>query len=258
MTERIALITGASKGIGSGIAKSFAASGYRVAIAYNSNEEKANKLVEELIKNGQEAIAIKLNVEDRSSVQNAIQVINSVFGKVSILINNAAIDPKVTDTKGPSGPFESLSEPEWDLSVDVILKGTFLCSQVFCPHFEKNGGGIVINISSVMGVVSPNQSIYGDFKKPITYSAAKHGVIGMTKYLATYYAESNIRVNTISPGGVYVNQSEDFVDRLTNLIPMNRMAKKDEYKGSIVFLCSDASSYMTGHNLIVDGGMTVW
>ena len=94
--------------------------------------------------------------------------------------------------------------------------------------------------------------------RPITYTTAKHGVIGMTKYLATYYAKSNIRVNCISPGGVYTDQSEEFVDKLTNLIPMGRMAKKDEYKGSIAFLCSDSSSYMTGHNLIVDGGMTVW
>ena len=138
------------------------------------------------------------------------------------------------------------------------MKGTFLCSQVFCPEFAKRGGGIVVNISSVMGVIAPNQSIYGDSFKPITYSAAKHGIIGMTKYLATYYAQSNVRVNSLSPGGVFDNQPEEFVDKLTNLIPMNRMADKTEYKGSIVFLCSDASSYMTGHNLVVDGGMTAW
>ena len=109
-----------------------------------------------------------------------------------------------------------------------------------------------------MGVIAPNQSIYGDSFKPITYSAAKHGIIGMTKYLATYYAQSNVRVNALSPGGVFDNQPEEFVDKLTNLIPMNRMADKTEYKGSIVFLCSDSSSYMTGHNLVVDGGMTAW
>ena len=177
---------------------------------------------------------------------------------INVIINNAAIDPKVTDSSGPSGSFESLSLEEWNLSVDVMMKGTFLCSQVFCPHFKKNGGGIVINISSDLGVIAPDQRIYKGSKKPITYSAAKHGIIGMTKYLATYYADSNIRVNSLSPGGVYVNQPEDFVERLTNLIPVGRMANRDEYKGSIVFLCSDASSYMTGHNLIVDGGRTVW
>jgi len=202
----------------------------------------------------EKAFPVYLNVLDKTSIQNVLET----YPDINVLINNAAIDPKVTDTTGPSGSFESLSIEEWDLSVDVMLKGTFLCSQVFCPHFEKNGGGVVINISSDLGVISPDQRIYNGSKKPITYSAAKHGIIGMTKYLATYYAQSNIRVNSISPGGVYVNQPQDFVDRLTNLIPMGRMASKDEYKGSIVFLCSDASSYMTGHNLIVDGGRTVW
>jgi NAD(P)-dependent dehydrogenase (short-subunit alcohol dehydrogenase family) len=202
----------------------------------------------------EKAFPVYLNVLDKTSIQNVLEM----YPDINVLINNAAIDPKVTDTTGPSGSFESLSIEEWDLSVDVMLKGTFLCSQVFCPHFEKNGGGVVINISSDLGVISPDQRIYNGSKKPITYSAAKHGIIGMTKYLSTYYAQSNIRVNSISPGGVYVNQPQDFVDRLTNLIPMGRMANKDEYKGSIVFLCSDASSYMTGHNLIVDGGRTVW
>jgi NAD(P)-dependent dehydrogenase (short-subunit alcohol dehydrogenase family) len=254
LSDKVALVTGGGGLLGEMHSQAIVEYGGKVIVG-DLNLESAQRVCDKInSKHPNKAYAIELNVLDKESIRRTLQL----YPDINVLINNAAIDPKVTDTKGPSGPFESLSEPEWDLSVDVILKGTFLCSQVFCPHFERNGGGIVINISSVMGVVSPNQSIYGDFKKPITYSAAKHGVIGMTKYLATYYAESNIRVNTISPGGVYVNQSEDFVDRLTNLIPMNRMAKKDEYKGSIVFLCSDASSYMTGHNLIVDGGMTVW
>ena len=202
----------------------------------------------------EKAFPAYLNVLDKTSIQSVLDE----YSDINILINNAAIDPKVTDTTGPSGSFESLSIEEWDLSVDVMMKGTFLCSQVFCPHFKNNGGGIVINISSDLGVIAPDQRIYEGSKKPITYSAAKHGIIGMTKYLATYYADSNIRVNSLSPGGVYVNQPEDFVERLTNLIPVGRMANRDEYKGSIVFLCSDASSYMTGHNLIVDGGRTVW
>lgn len=254
LSDKVALVTGGAGLLGEMHSEAIVENGGKVVVG-DLNFEAAQRVCDNInSKYPNKAFAVRLNVLDKKSIETTLQL----YPNINVLINNAAIDPKVTDKKGPSGPFENLSESEWDLSVDVILKGTFLCSQVFCPHFEKNGGGIVINISSVMGVVSPNQDIYGDFKKPITYSAAKHGIIGMTKYLATYYAKSNIRVNTISPGGVYVNQSEDFVEKLTNLIPMNRMAKKDEYKGSIVFLCSESSSYMTGHNLIIDGGMTAW
>ena len=118
--------------------------------------------------------------------------------------------------------------------------------------------GIVINVASDLGVIAPNQTIYEDDVKPVDYSVTKHGIIGLTKYLSTYFADKGIRVNSISPGGVYTNQSADFVERLSKLIPMGRMANKDEYKGAIVFLCSEASSYMNGHNLILDGGRTVW
>ena len=115
-----------------------------------------------------------------------------------------------------------------------------------------------INIASDLAVIAPDQRIYKDDVKPVDYSVTKHGIIGLTKYLATYYADKGIRVNSISPSGVYTNQSKEFVDKLSNLIPMGRMATKDEYKGAVVYCCSDASSYMTGHNLIVDGGRTIW
>ena len=126
--------------------------------------------------------------------------------------------------------------------------------------------GLIINIGSDLSKIAPNQNIYKVKNiaknhqpvKPVTYSIIKHGILGLTKYLSTYFADKNIRVNSISPGGVYTNQSEDFVKRLSKLIPMGRMAKADEYKGAIVFMCSEASSYMTGHNLILDGGRTVW
>jgi len=256
LSDKVVLVTGGAGLLGEMHSQAIVEYGGRVIVGdlnIKAAEEVCDRINAKHILT-REAFPVYLDVLNKESIENVL----SLYPDINVLINNAAIDPKVTDTTGPSGPFENLGEDEWDLSVDVILKGTFLCSQVFCPHFEKNGGGIVINISSVLGVISPNQSIYGEFKKPITYSAAKHGVIGMTKYLATYYAKSNIRVNCISPGGVYTNQSEEFVDKLTNLIPMGRMASKDEYMGSVVFLCSDESSYMTGHNLVVDGGMSVW
>ena len=254
--DKVVLVTGGAGLLGRMHSEAIVANGGKVIVGDIDIEsaEKTCKEINELYSPLEKAFPAYLNVLDKTSIQSVLDE----YPDINILINNAAIDPKVTDTTGPSGSFESLSIEEWDLSVDVMMKGTFLCSQVFCPHFKNNGGGIVINISSDLGVIAPDQRIYEGSKKPITYSAAKHGIIGMTKYLATYYADSNVRVNSLSPGGVYVNQPEDFVERLTNLIPAGRMAKKDEYKGSIVFLCSDASTYMTGHNLIVDGGRTVW
>ena len=256
LSDKVVLVTGGAGLLGRMHSEAIVANGGKVIVGDIDIEsaEKTCKEINELYSPLEKAFPAYLNVLDKTSIQSVLDE----YPDINILINNAAIDPKVTDTTGPSGSFESLSIEEWDLSVDVMMKGTFLCSQVFCPHFKKNGGGIIINISSDLGVIAPDQRIYEGSKKPITYSAAKHGIIGMTKYLATYYADSNVRVNSLSPGGVYVNQPEDFVEKLTNLIPTGRMAKKDEYKGSIVFLCSDASTYMTGHNLIVDGGRTVW
>jgi len=256
LSDKIVLVTGGAGLLGRMHSEAIVANGGKVIVGDIDIEfaEKTCKEINELYSPLEKAFPAYLNVLDKTSIQSVLDE----YPDINVLINNAAIDPKVTDTTGPSGSFESLSIEEWDLSVDVMMKGTFLCSQVFCPHFKNNGGGIVINISSDLGVIAPDQRIYEGSKKPITYSAAKHGIIGMTKYLATYYADSNIRVNSLSPGGVYVNQPEGFVERLTNLIPVGRMAERDEYKGSIVFLCSDASKYMTGHNLIVDGGRTVW
>ena len=254
LSDKVVLVTGGAGLLGEMHSQAIVENGGKVIIG-DINLDATKKVCDAInSKYPGKAHPVYLNVLDKTSIQNVLKT----HSDINVLINNAAIDPKVTGTTGPSGSFESLSIEEWNLSVDVMMKGTFLCSQVFCPYFKKNGGGIVINISSDLGVIAPDQRIYDGSKKPITYSAAKHGIVGMTKYLATYYADSNVRVNSLSPGGVYVNQPEDFVERLTNLIPVGRMAKKDEYKGSIVFLCSDASKYMTGHNLIVDGGRTVW
>tara|TARA_R100001594_G_scaffold22825_2_gene44322 strand:+ start:408 stop:1184 length:777 start_codon:yes stop_codon:yes gene_type:complete len=255
LKDKVVLVTGGGGLLGEMHSEAIVENGGKVIVG-DLNLDAAQKVCDRVNLGTltDKAFPILLDVLDKKSIINCLET----HPDINVLINNAAIDPKVTQDSGPGGAFENLTEYEWDLSVDVIMKGTFLCSQVFCPVFAEKGGGVVVNISSVMGVIAPNQSIYGDSFKPITYSAAKHGIIGMTKYLATYYAQSNVRVNALSPGGVFDNQPEEFVDKLTNLIPMNRMADKTEYKGSIVFLCSDASSYMTGHNLVVDGGMTAW
>ena len=146
------------------------------------------------------------------------------------------------------------------------MNGTFFCSQAVANKMLESGGGVILNVASDLGVIAPDQRLYrrdnvaDDMQnvKPITYSAAKWAIIGMTKYLAVYFAEKNIRVNSISPTAVYNNHPEEFVEKLTNIIPMNRMSHIDEYKGAIVFMCSDASTYMTGENVVIDGGKSVW
>jgi NAD(P)-dependent dehydrogenase (short-subunit alcohol dehydrogenase family) len=209
-----------------------------------------------------------VEIMDVTKKESIIEV-SEKYEKIDILINNAAKDPKVTkDEKSltPETRFEVMTEGYFKEGIDAIINGTFLTSQVICNKMLQNGGGVVLNISSDLGVIAPDQRIYRDVNKieteqnvkPITYSAAKWAIIGMTKYLSIYFAKNNIRVNCLSPTGVYNDHPVDFVEKLSNIIPMGRMADIDEYKGAIVFMCSDASSYMTGTNLIIDGGKTVW
>lgn len=204
------------------------------------------------------------NVCDKNSIESAIKNID----KIDILINNAAKDPKIKKDGGISNEtrFENMSFEYWKDGLDAIVNGTFICSQVISNKMLESGGGVILNIASDLSVIAPDQRIYKKDSlleheqpvKPITYSAAKYAVVGMTKYLAVYFADRGIRVNCLSPTGVYNDHPDDFVQKLSNIIPMGRMANINEYKGAVVFLCSSASSYMTGHNLIIDGGKTVW
>lgn len=211
-----------------------------------------------------------LNYEIDITNESKVQAINDdLLAKkisISVLINNAAINPKYEVlAEGKNGSrVEDFDLLDWDLQLDVGLKGAFICSKVFGSNMAKQGNGVILNIASDLSIIAPDQRIYKNNSnelqnvKPITYSVIKSGLIGMTKYLATYWNESNVRVNAISPGGVYEKQDSEFVNRLTKLIPLGRMASPDEYKSAIQFLCSDASSYMTGQNLVIDGGRSVW
>jgi len=194
---------------------------------------------------------------DVTNKDSILEVANKT-DKIDILINNAAIDNKML-SKNINNNFESFDLDRWNKSLEVNLTGAFLCSQVFIKKMlDDNIKGVVLNIASDLGVIAPDNRIYENDVKPVDYCVSKSALIGLTKYLATYYADKGIRVNSISPGGVYSGQSSSIVKKLTNLIPMGRMAKKDEYKGAIKYCCSDESSYMTGHNLIIDGGRSVW
>lgn len=204
-------------------------------------------------------------LSDLSMIRDSVM---DKYGHIDILINNAANNPKVEDKQKNFGNirFDNFPLTIWEDDIRVGLTGAFLCAQVFGDVMEKQGSGVILNISSDLGVIAPDQRIYRkDGKaeedqtiKPVTYSVIKHGLLGLTKYLATYWADKGIRCNAICPGGIYNGQDEEFLGKLTNLIPMGRMADKEEYKCTILYLISDASSYMTGSTVIVDGGRTCW
>ena len=180
----------------------------------------------------------------------------------NVLINNAALNPKLNKINS-SNLLEKYSIKDWNKEIEIGLTGAFLTSKIIGGIMSKTDGGVIINISSDLGLIAPDNRIYNPSKKlinakPVSYSVIKHGIIGLTKYLATYWADKNIRTNCLCPGGVYESQDKAFVKRISNLIPLKRMARVDEYKGAIQFLCSDASSYMNGSNLVIDGGRTIW
>ena len=210
-----------------------------------------------------------MDVTNLDSINDISNEIIKLGLRVDILINNAAIDPKVKGghVNVETTRLEDFSLNQWNIEVSVGLTGAFLCSQVFGKQMALDGfGGNILNIASDLSIISPFQDLYKKENlpehlqpvKPITYSVIKSGLVGMTKYLATYWADKGVRSNALSPGGVYVDQNEQFVKKISSLIPLNRMANKDEYHGAIQFLCSDASAYLNGQNIVIDGGRSVW
>jgi len=265
LTGKTALITGAGGLLGPKHAEAIIEYGGKVILTdhHLDRVEKKAAIFNEKYGPGT-AVALHMDVTNPESVETALEQ----CGRIDVLINNAAKDPKVKKEDGltTESRFETMTPDYWTEGIDAALNGTFYCSQAVGKRMLESGGGVILNVSSDLGVIAPDQRIYrkdgiADEQqnvKPITYSAAKWAIIGMTKYLAVYWAKKNIRVNCISPTGVFNNHPEDFVKKLSNIIPMGRMAHIDEYKGAIVFMCSDASSYMTGENLVIDGGKTVW
>lgn len=179
--------------------------------------------------------------------------------KIDVLINNAAIDYPPLKSKSNDFKLENFSNDLWDKDLLVSLKGSYLCTKVFGSYMSKFKKGTIINVSSDLGIIAPDQRIYkqNNFIKPVTYSVVKHGIIGLTKYTASYWGKKNIRCNAIAPGGIYNKQDSLFVKKINELIPLGRMAKKKEYNGLILFLCSDLSSYLTGSVIVADGGRTI-
>jgi NAD(P)-dependent dehydrogenase (short-subunit alcohol dehydrogenase family) len=265
LTGRTALVTGGGGLLGPQHAAALAAVGARVLIA-DVAEERATAAAEHVVaETGNDQVSgCLLDVTD--PVQ--IEALSATVGPVDILVNNAAIDAKVTVAPGVANGtrLEVFPLEQWRLEIDVGLTGAMLCSRTFGAAMASRGRGVILNIASDLSVIAPDQRLYrrADVSaeaqqpvKPVTYSVIKHGLIGLTKYLATYWAHDGVRVNALSPGGVFNGQGEDFVLRLSELIPMGRMARVDEYRSAVQFLCTDASSYMNGQNIVIDGGRSV-
>jgi len=207
------------------------------------------------------------DITDEKSLNYTIITVVEQLGPIYGLINNAANNEKMEEgSEIPNHRLENFPVSVWEKDLNISLTGAFLCSRIIGPHMVNNGGGVILNISSDLGIIAPDQRIYHDSNipddkqivKPVTYSVVKHALIGLTKYLSTYWLGNNIRVNTLCPGGVYSGQSHDIVEEINSRIPLGRMAKKDDYKAAIVFLLADSSSYMNGATLVIDGGRSVW
>jgi NAD(P)-dependent dehydrogenase (short-subunit alcohol dehydrogenase family) len=269
LSGKSALITGGAGLLGKEHALALLEVGANVVL-WDVNTENLLRVTNELTKDYSEQ-SVKMSVVDVSKeeeISNAYKELEQQGITISILINNAAINPKYNSgSKGTVfSRVENLTLDDWNYQVSVGLTGAFICSKYFGSKMAINNGGVILNISSDLSVISPDQRLYkvsgaeenSQPVKPITYSVIKSGLVGMTKYLATYWSANGVRVNALSPGGVYEEQNSDFVKKISDLIPLGRMAKSNEYRSAVQFLCSDASSYMTGQNIVIDGGRSVW
>ncbi|MFP6799554.1 MAG: SDR family oxidoreductase [Pseudomonas sp.] len=264
---RVAVITGGAGLLGYQHAATIAGlGGIPVLLDINAEALAANaaRLAEET---GCQAMTYVVDITDLQALEAVGQQLLAEHGQVDILINNAARNPKVESAGDKDfSRLEHFPWEQWQLDLNVGLGGAFNCAKVFGAQMARQGRGVIVNIASDLGVIAPDQRLYRvDGReaeqqpvKPVTYSVVKHGLIGLTKYLATYWCEQGVRCNALSPGGVYAGQNDVFVSKLTQLIPLGRMAEADEYRGAIAFLCSDASAYMNGANLVMDGGRSTW
>lgn len=270
LTGKTALVTGAAGLLGMEHAAALLESGATVVltdVSAASLDTAAQRLGQH--HDPARILAAVMNVTDPAAIGGVSEMLSRRGIRVDILVNNAAIDPKVKGDHGvvETSRLEHFPVEQWDLQVAVGLTGAFLCSQVFGSAMSQDGkGGVILNIASDLSVFAPDQRLYRKESlpdemqpvKPVTYSVIKAGLVGLTRYIATYWADKGVRCNALSPGGVFNGQGDEFVQRLTSLIPLGRMADKDEYRAAVQFLCSDASAYMNGQNVVIDGGRSAW
>lgn len=269
LTGKTALITGAAGLLGMEHAAALLESGGTVVLT-DMSAAALDAAVQRLSERHDRAriLTAVMDVTNPAAIGSVTEMLSGRGLRVDILVNNAAIDPKVKGDQSvmETSRLEHFPLDQWNLQVAVGLTGAFLCSQAFGSAMSRDGkGGVILNIASDLSVFAPDQRLYSKDDlpdelqpvKPVTYSVIKAGLIGLTRYLATYWADKGVRCNALSPGGVYNGQGNEFVQRLTSLIPLGRMASKDEYRAAVQFLCSDASAYMNGQNIVMDGGRSV-
>lgn len=266
LTGRAAIVTGGSGLLGAEFCRTLAEAGAGVLVA-DLNAPAADEVARGLEKAGLRAAGFGLDVTRPESCRQAVDLALSRFGRLDILVNSAALDPKFDPQAAARGiapgAFEDYPLEQWNAALNVNLTGMFLMTQAAVRPMMLQGKGSIINICSTYGLNGPDQRIYiRDGRrvafKPVYYTVTKAGVLGFTKYLAAYYAGTEIRVNALTPGGVFNNHEEYFVRNYSAKTMLGRMAHKDEMNGALLFLASDASSYMTGSNVVVDGGWTAW
>ncbi|MEJ2486663.1 MAG: SDR family oxidoreductase [Anaerolineales bacterium] len=265
LTGRSAVVTGGAGLLGRQFCQTLAAAGAAVSVV-DINTSAAEMVAEAINQTGGRAVDIPTDITDPESVAAMVDSALEAFGRLDILVNSAALDPKF-DPEGIAdqgqNAFETFPLEGWQQAIDVNLTGMFLCTQAATQPMLAQGKGVVVNLCSMYGLVGPDQRLYQregqpPQYKPVTYSVTKAGVLGMTQYLAAYYGAKNIRVNALTPGGVFNQHDEEFVKAYSARAVLGRMAEQDEMNGALLFLASDASSYMTGANLVVDGGWTAW
>lgn len=267
LKNHVAVVTGGVGLLGAEFCKTLAEAGASVIVT-DLNGDAANKIANQLIQDGYKAKGIAADITKPDSVNALVEAVLSTFGRLDVLVNSAGLDPKFDPeaaSKGITpGSFEDYPLEQWNTALNVNLTGMFLVTQACVkPMIAQGRKGSIINICSTYGLNGPDQRVYiKDGKrvayKPVYYTTTKAGVMGFTKYLAAYYAETEIRVNALTPGGVFNNHEEYFVKNYSAKTILGRMAKKDEMNGALLFLASEASSYMTGNNVVVDGGWTAW
>jgi 2-deoxy-D-gluconate 3-dehydrogenase len=265
LTGRVALVTGAAGLLGRGFARTLAEAGAFV-VAADLDGEAAERLAAELREAGYQALAASADVTNEADVARMLAAAVESGGRLDVLVNSAAWDPKFDpDNAGSqaSNAFEDYPLDLWNRALEINLTGTFLVCREAARIMKAQGKGSIVNICSTYGLVGPDQRIYereGEPPryKPVFYTVTKAGILGLTKYIATYYAGTEVRCNALTPGGVFNNHDEAFLKAYSYRAVMGRMAEPHEMNGALLFLASDASSYMTGGNLVVDGGWTAW
>jgi NAD(P)-dependent dehydrogenase (short-subunit alcohol dehydrogenase family) len=255
LNDRVAVVTGGAGQLGREIARGLADQGAKVAIFDVAADEGEDGSVR----------SFRVDVTDREAIERATEEVSKAWAVPHVLVNAAALDSPPNAPAADVGPFEHYPIELFDEVMDVNVKGTLLSCQVVGGGMAEAGRGSIVNVSSIYGMLSPVQELYDfrrregeEFFKPVAYSVSKSALYNLTRYLATYWAKNGVRVNTLTLAGVQSDQPQEFLDVYTARMPLGRMAEAGEVVGPVVFLASDASSYVTGANVVVDGGWSAW